>query len=78
MEMEGETLEPPVTLGWVPESGPQSWLCLTSHLERLLKIQIPEWPPPVVVIFIGQHGWAAVPRHVVRHYSRCLWEGILG
>lgn len=30
----------------------------------------------VMVTFVCQLGWTAVPRYMVRHYSECFCEGI--
>lgn len=32
----------------------------------------------MVVNFMGQFGWAIMSRYLVKHYSGCFCEGVLG
>lgn len=36
------------------------------------------WSGLLIVNFMRQLGWATVPRYLVKHYSGCFWEDVLG
>ena len=45
---------------------------------KISSVNMVEEKKNVMVHFVCQFGWPMVPRYLVKHYSRCLYEDVIG